>query len=67
MSRVAKSPINIPDNVEFSINENIVKVKGNKGELEFTLPVSVSIEVQESVINVKFDEANQQSLSLIHI
>ena len=64
MSRVAKSPINIPDNVEFSINENIVKVKGNKGELEFTLPVSVSIEVQESVINVKYDEANQQSVAL---
>ena len=32
MSRVAKSPINIPDNVEFSMNENIVKVKGSKGE-----------------------------------
>ena len=31
MSRVAESPINIPDNVELSINENIVKVKGNKG------------------------------------
>ena len=53
MSRVAKSPISIPENVEFSMNENIVKVKGSKGELEFTLPVSVSIEVQESVINVK--------------
>ena len=53
MSRVAKSPINIPDNVEFSINENIVKVKGSKGELEFSLPESVSIEVQENVINVK--------------
>ena len=46
MSRVAKSPINIPDNVEFSMNENIVKVKGSKGELEFSLPESVSIEVQ---------------------
>ena len=64
MSRVAKSPINIPDNVEFNINENIVKVKGSKGELEFTLPVSVSIEVQESVINVKYNEANQQSVAL---
>ena len=64
MSRVAKSPINIPDNVEFSMNENIVKVKGSKGELEFTLPASVSIEVQENVINVKYDEANQQSVAL---
>ena len=64
MSRVAKSPINIPDNVELSMNENIVKVKGSKGELEFSLPESVSIEVQESVINVKYNEANQQSVAL---
>ena len=28
MSRVAKNPINIPDNVELKINENIVMVKG---------------------------------------
>ena len=28
------------------------------------MPVSVSIEVQESVINVKYDEANQQSVAL---
>ena len=64
MSRVAKSPINVPDNVEFSMNENIVKVKVSKGELEFTLPASVSIEVQENVINVKYDEANQKSVAL---
>ena len=64
MSRVAKSPINIPENVEFSINENIVKVKGNKGELEFSLPATVSLEVQENEVNVKYDESNQQSVAL---
>ena len=64
MSRVAKSPINIPENVEFSMNENIVKVKGNKGELEFSLPATVSLEVQENEVNVKYDEANQQSVAL---
>ena len=42
----------------------LLRSKENKGELEFTLPVSVSIEVQESVINVKYDEANQQSVAL---
>ena len=38
MSRVAKNPINVPDNVELNIVDNIVKVKGSKGELEFNIP-----------------------------
>ena len=29
MSRVAKNPITIPDNVDLNINENVVIVKGN--------------------------------------
>ena len=54
MSRVAKSPINIPDNVEFSMNENIVKVKGSKGELEFSLPESVLLRCRKmlSMLNM---------------
>lgn len=35
MSRVAKNPITIPDNVDLNINENVVIVKGSKGELDF--------------------------------
>ena len=71
MSRVAKNPINILENVDFSINENIVNVKGSKGVLEFNIPQSISLEIKENIINVKYDEADQQSvalaLSLIHI
>ena len=50
MSRVAKSPINIPDNVEFSMNENIVKVKGSKGELSFA-----SFDLNNILIHAKFN------------
>ena len=64
MSRVAKNPINIPDNVELNIVDNIVKVKGSKGELEFNLPPSVTIENKENILTVKYNEDDQQSVAL---
>ena len=64
MSRVAKNPINVPDNVELNIVENLVKVKGSKGELEFNIPSSVSIENNENVVTVKYNEDDQQSVAL---
>ena len=64
MSRVAKNPIHIPDNVDLSINENIISVKGSKGVLEFNIPQSISLEIKENIINVKYDEADQQSVAL---
>ena len=64
MSRVAKSPIDILDNVDLNINENIVSVKGSKGVLEFNIPQSISLEIKENIINVKYDETDQQSVAL---
>ena len=64
MSRVAKNPINVPDNVELNIVDNLIKVKGSKGELEFNLPSSVSIENKENVLTVKYNEDDQQSVAL---
>ena len=64
MSRVAKNPINVPDNVELNIVDNIVKVKGSKGELEFNLPSSVSIDNKENVLTIKYNEDDQQSVAL---
>ena len=64
MSRVAKNPINVPENVELNIVDNIVKVKGSKGELEFNLPSSVSLENKENILTVKYNEDDQQSVAL---
>ena len=64
MSRVAKNPIHILDNVDLNINENIVSVKGSKGVLEFNIPQSISLEIKENIIKVKYDEADQQSVAL---
>ncbi len=64
MSRVAKNPITIPDSATVSIDNNLVKVKGVKGELDFNMPSSVSLEINENIISVSYDEENQQSIAL---
>ena len=64
MSRVAKNPISIPDSVNFTTDNNVVSVKGSKGELDFNLPSSVSLEVKENVISIKYDDTNQKSIAL---
>ena len=43
MSRIANNPINVPDTVNVSMSDNVVLVKGNKGELDFSLPSSISL------------------------
>ena len=53
MSRVAKNPITIPDNVDLSINKNVVIVKGSKGELDFVLPDTISLDFADKVITIK--------------
>ena len=64
MSRVAKNPITIPDNVDLNISENVVIVKGSKGELDLVLPDTISLDVADKVITIKYDEENQQSVAL---
>ena len=64
MSRVAKNPISITDGVNISVDNNKVIVKGPKGELEFVLPETVSLNISDEFINVEYNEAVQQSVAL---
>ena len=64
MSRVAKNPIQIIKGVDINIEAGVIKVKGSKGELEFVLPNSVSVNMSEETLNVEYDESNQQSVAL---
>ena len=64
MSRVAKNPIQTIKGVDINIEDGVVKVKGSKGELEFVLPNSVSVNMSEETLNVEYDESNQQSVAL---
>ena len=64
MSRVAKNPIIIPDGVNISVNDKNVTVKGSKGELDFSLSLSISLNIDDNAITVSYDESDQKSVAL---
>jgi len=53
ISRLAKKPIQIPAKVEVSIKDNVMIVKGPKGELTRTLNDRVIIEIENNTITIK--------------
>jgi large subunit ribosomal protein L6 len=53
VSRIGKKIIEIPNSVTVSINDNTVKVKGPKGELQESFPKKITIEMSDSKIEVK--------------
>ena len=63
MSRVAKNPITIPDSVKVSIDNSIIEVSGSKGNLNFKIPDLVSLNYEENIITVQYQES-QQSVAL---
>lgn len=53
MSRVGNKPITIPQGVTITIDNNLVKVKGPKGELEQQVDPDMIVEIAEGEVNVK--------------
>ncbi len=53
MSRIGKTPVQIPAGVEISSNANEVTVKGPKGQLTFPLFPEISVEQEENNLIVK--------------
>jgi len=50
MSRIGKSPVNIPSGVDVKVNGTTVTVKGLKGELTQEIDSSVSLSIEDGVI-----------------
>lgn len=51
MSRIAKSPVEIPSGVEVTVNGSKVSVKGPKGAIAMDLHGSVQMAQQDNVLN----------------
>lgn len=56
MSRIGKLPIAIPAGVTVTLKDNVVTVKGPKGELSQTVDLSILVEVEDGRIVLKEDE-----------
>jgi large subunit ribosomal protein L6 len=58
MSRIGKLPINIPAGVTVTLKDNVVSVKGPKGELSQAVDPSIIVTVEDNVITLSVDENN---------
>lgn len=58
MSRIGKLPINIPSGVTVTVKDNVVSVKGPKGELSQAVHPSIIITLKDNVITFDVDEKN---------
>lgn len=64
MSRIGKLPINIPAGVTITMKDNVVTVKGPKGELsqEVNPNISVAVEGSEVIVTRPNDEKENRSM-----
>lgn len=61
MSRIGKKPIPIPKEVNISLKDDIINVKGPKGALDLKIIQEVEVETNENEILVKVGDDSKQS------
>ncbi|MBU2701631.1 large subunit ribosomal protein L6 [Sporomusaceae bacterium BoRhaA] len=64
MSRIGRMPIAIPSGVTVKMEDNVVTVKGPKGELTRTLHPDMIIKMEDNTIVVERPSENKQHRSL---
>lgn len=64
MSRVAKSPINVPAKVEVSLDGQSIAVKGPKGKLDYQLHAVVEAKLDSNVITFAPRDGSKASNAL---
>jgi large subunit ribosomal protein L6 len=52
MSRIGNKPVPVPKAVSASVTGQTVKMKGPKGELSFTVPEEIAVEMKDGAIEV---------------
>ena len=59
MSRIGKLPINIPSGVTVTMKDNVVTVKGPKGELSQKVDPSINVSIEDGTITMTIDEKSE--------
>lgn len=52
MSRIGLQPIEVPEGVELSFNNNVATVKGKNGEISHTLSPLIDLDIDGDTVNV---------------
>lgn len=65
MSRIGREAITIPAGVEVKVDENNhITVKGPKGELAYTMPAQMKVEIDAGVLHVTRPDDTKENRSL---
>lgn len=64
MSRIGSTPVALPSGVEASVEGNVLKVKGPKGELERELTGGITAEVEDGKLKLGRPNDEQQTKAL---
>jgi len=65
MSRIGKLPIDIPENVDVNYTKSKIRVKGEFGTLQTTIPDTIEIRQENQLLNVAIKE-NTRNLKALH-
>jgi len=63
MSRVAKNPILIPDNVEVTLGGETLTVKGSKGVLEMRVDDRITLVMEENFLKVDYKSDSSKAIA----
>ncbi|MBQ6278645.1 MAG: 50S ribosomal protein L6 [Muribaculaceae bacterium] len=61
MSRIGKLPIAIPAGVTIEMKDNVITVKGPKGELKQAVNPNIKVEIEDGQVNVNRPNDNRES------
>ena len=64
MSRIGRLPIDIPSGVDISVNDDVVTVKGPKGELTTRIAKPIEVEIADGQVQVTRPDDERASRSL---
>ena len=64
MSRIGKAPINVPEGVSITVDNNTVSVKGPKGELTQQIDPDITCKVEDGVVTVERPTEQKRHKSL---
>lgn len=65
MSKIGKIPVILKEGVTVSLENDLAKVVGPKGELSFKIPKGIRIEIKDKLINVSQIKKNDQNTNAL--
>ena len=64
MSRLARNPISIPDDIKVSLSDNVISFEGKLGKSSSTLPQGIAVDLKDNLLH--FTGENKAMLGTVY-